>query len=451
MKLLTWVEEYRPRKLEDIAGNPKAVKKLVAWVEKWKKGRPKKRAILLYGPAGVGKTSAAYALARELNSDFIELNASDFRTRDIINRIVGGATSSGVLSQERTGRIIIVDEVDGIHGKADYGGLSALMKLIKSTSYPIVLIANNPYKLSRDFRALSLMVEFRKISERSVQRVLKEVAGREGIKTDEKVLKVIAANAGGDLRAAINDFQAVAQGRERVGLSDVELLYMRDTEIKIFEVLARVLKTESIDRAREALRESQEDPETVLKWLVENVPIEYKRSEELAEAMDRLSRADIFFGRVRRRQDWVLMKYAIDLMSAGVAKSKKAKYRGFTRYSYPKTFIMLARTRKARKESRELALKIQGKRGYVNRVHCSLREIEQEFLPMVEQIMENNRAMAAQLTSETGLEFDDIRALIGDKEEAGKIYELSQEIARERLRARMLGDKSKQASLFEYG
>jgi len=442
------VEKYRPEKLEDIAGNPKAVRLLVDWMEKWKEGRHKKKSVLLHGPAGVGKTSAAYALARELNSDYIELNASDFRTRDVINRVVGSASKSGLLD-DYSGRIIIVDEVDGIHGKADYGGLSALMKLIQATSHPIVMIANDPYRLSKEFRALTEMVEFRKIKERTVQHVLKEVAGEEGIKASDKVLKVIAANSGGDLRAALNDFQAVSQGREEVNLSDVEILYMRDSEINIFNVLARILKTDSIDRAREALRESQEDPETVFKWLVENVPLEYKEGDDLARAMNYLSRADVFLGRVRRRQDWTLMKYSLDLMSAGVASAKKKKYKGFTRYSYPQTFVLMARTKKSRKENLNLARKIQGKEGYTNRVHSSVREIRQNFLPMVEVIMENNREMGARLASELELDEEDLKTLV--REEKGKkIFQLSQEITRERLKAQMKGDSSKQASLFEY-
>ncbi len=449
--MLTWVEKHRPEKLEEIAGNPSAIKTIISWLKEWKKGRPKKRAILLYGPAGVGKTSCAYAIARELNSDIIELNASDFRTKDVINRVVGGATQSGLLSQEKAGKVIIIDEVDGIHGRAEYGGLSALIKLIKVTPYPIVLIANDPWKLSPEFRNLTQMVEFRKITERTVLHVLKEIARKEGIKADEKALKVIAANSGGDLRAAINDLQAVAQGKNKLEVGDVISLFMRDSEVKIFDVLVRILKTESIERAREALQDSEEDPETVLRWLVENVPIEYKNSEDLAKAMNYLSRADVFLGRIRRRQDWGLLKYAMDLMSAGVAKAKSSKYKGFTRYSYPKTFVMLARTKKSREETKELALKLQGREGYSNKIHASLKVIKQEFLPLAERIMENNIGMAAQLASELEFDLKDIEAFVKNKDKAKEIFQLSQKITQERLRKQMKGDKSKQISLFEFG
>ncbi len=118
--MTTWVEKYRPQSLKNVAGNPGAIQKLVSWAEEWKGGIPKKKAVLLYGPPGTGKTSAAYALARDLNYDTIELNASDTRTHGIINRIVGSASTSGTLSPGK-GKIIILDEVDGIHGKSDRG------------------------------------------------------------------------------------------------------------------------------------------------------------------------------------------------------------------------------------------------------------------------------------------------------------------------------------------
>ncbi len=445
--MLTWAEKYRPKRLSEIAGNTKAIKTIVDWLKSWKENQVDKRALLLYGPAGVGKTSCAYAIARELNAEVIELNASDFRTRDVINRIVGSALGSGVLFSEKKSKVIVIDEVDGIHGRAEYGGLAALMKLIKTTPYPIVLIANDPWKLPQEFRSLTKMVEFKKIPERTVVVVLREILRKEGIKADEKALKIIAANSGGDLRAAVNDLQAVAQGKKKITLEDVSAIYMRDSEVKIFDVLVRILKTTSIERAREAIMESAEEPETVLKWLAENVPIEYRKPADLARAMNYISRADVFLARIRRRQDWGLLSYATDLMSMGVAKAKEDKYKGFTRYSYPKTFVMLANTRKSREEEKTMAKLIQGKEGYINRVHASLRVIKEEFLPMVEIIMSKNLEMAAKLASE--LEFDqkDIELFVRDRDRAREIYKLAKKFTEERLKAKRTG---KQISLFEF-
>ncbi|MFQ5887734.1 MAG: AAA family ATPase, partial [Candidatus Hydrothermarchaeales archaeon] len=109
-----WSEEFRPQKILDVVGNPKAVNALMGWIEGWKEGKVNKNAILFYGPPGTGKTACAYSLANELNFDKIELNASDTRTKDVINRIVGSASSSGTLDIEKTRKVIIVDEIDGL-------------------------------------------------------------------------------------------------------------------------------------------------------------------------------------------------------------------------------------------------------------------------------------------------------------------------------------------------
>ena len=417
----TWVEKYRPKRLKDVVGNSSAVNTLVKWVEEWRRGKPEKKAILLYGPPGVGKTSVAYALANELGYDYIELNASDTRTYSIINRIVGSASTTSTLSQEAMGRkLIILDEVEGIHGKYDFGGLKALRNWIKKTEQPIILIANDPWALPREFRDLVLMVGFKKIPTRTIVKVLKEICMREGIKTSEKVLQIIATNANGDLRAAINDLQALAQGKETLEMHDIELLNLRDSQIKIFDVLIRILKTRYIGRALEAVQEAEEDPERILRWLVENVPKEYEKPEDLAKAFDYLSRADIFFGRIRRRQDWGLMRYAIDFMSAGVAISKKEKYSKFVKYGYPEIFVIYAKTKKLREQVDAIAEKIKEK------LHCSKREAREIYFPLLEIVLQSEEG--PKLAHELELTLEDIQFFVKDEKLSKEVYKKAKEI-----------------------
>src|SRR3972149_2885674 len=155
--MAAWVERYRPQRLKDVAGNPGAVEALTSWIEGWKGGMPEKRAVLLYGPAGTGKTSVAHAMAKDRGYDSIELNASDTRTKGVIDRIVGAASSLATLDPAKVRKVLILDEVDGIHGKWDHGGLAALKGWVKESLHPMVLIANDPWKLPKEFRALTLM------------------------------------------------------------------------------------------------------------------------------------------------------------------------------------------------------------------------------------------------------------------------------------------------------
>ncbi len=440
--MTTWVEKYRPQSLKNVAGNPGAIQKLVSWAEEWKDGIPKKKAVLLYGPPGTGKTSAAYALARDLNYDTIELNASDTRSYGIINRIVGAASTSRTLSPGK-GKIIILDEVDGIHGKSDRGGLGALKGWVRASHQPLMLIANDPWSLPKEFRALCEMVEFRKIDQRTVLRVLKEVCTKESIETKEQVLKVIATNSGGDLRSAINDLHSLTEGKKKLAIRDLDAMKMRDTRIRIFDTLRMIFKTTSIERAREAVFDSEEDQDTIMKWLVENLPLEYEDPEDLKAAFDCISRADVFMGRISRRQDWSLLKYVTDLISAGVALSKKDTYKKFTRYQYPKTFVVYARTKKKRAIMGTITGKVSDK------CHGSKRLVEREFFPMFKTVFTNALEMGANIASQMELNREEIQFFVGEETAAKKIEKRAQEITAKRIRRQARSDK--QVSLFEFG
>lgn len=447
--MLTWVEKYRPATLKKVAGNPSSLKTLVGWMDGWREGKPKKRAVLLHGPAGTGKTSAAYALANELGYDFIELNASDARTKDIINRIVGSASTLGTLNPEKEKKVVIIDEVDGIHGKADYGGLAALKNWVKVSLQPLILIANDPWSLPKDFRGLCEMVPFKRINQRTVVRVLKEICTKEGIVTDEKVLKIIAVNSNGDLRSAINDLQALTEGKKKLELPDIDILTIRDSEMRIFDTLIRIFKTSSCNRAREAVWESGEDPDTIMKWVAENVPVEYEDPEDLAAAFDSISKADVFMGRIMRRQDWGLLKYASDLMSAGVATAKKHRYKKFSRYQYPKTFALYARTRKKKEIMDSIAEKMQGKRDTREKCHGSKKLMKAEFFPLLKVVLNNDFEMGSRLASQLEFTLEEIGFFVEDEKLVKKLYERAGEITAERIRRRTIGEK--QASLFEFG
>ncbi|RMF90437.1 MAG: replication factor C large subunit [Methanobacteriota archaeon] len=421
-----WVEKYRPQRLDQIAGNATSVKRLQAWVEEFRRGEAEKKALLLHGPPGSGKTSAAYALARELGYDIVETNASDIRTKTNIERVVGTASKMGGLDPGQKGRILLVDEVDGIHGRSDFGGLAAIKNIIRKTREPIVLLANDPWALPADFRGLCEALQFKRLDRRLVLRVLKEISAKEGIAADEKALATIATNANGDLRAAINDLQSLGQGG-RIGVEDSASLFMRDSEEGIFKVLSRIFKTESCARAREAVYDLDEDPETILHWLAENLPREYEDPSDLARGFDSLSRADLFLGRIKKRQSWRLLGYASDLMTCGVSLSKRRRYHRFTRYQYPAFFAMLARTRAKRDLTAAVSAKIS------RRCHVSTKVAAQEFIPLVRALF-RDPVRAARLSSYFGFEQREIELF--DPDRAKEIYGEAQKITAERITTR---------------
>ncbi|HDH28593.1 MAG TPA: AAA family ATPase, partial [Euryarchaeota archaeon] len=171
--MLLWVEKHRPQKLSDLVGNPRTLARISEWTHEFKDGEAKKKALLLHGPPGSGKTSAAIALSEELGFELVETNASDVRTKDAVERKVGFAASLASLDPESKGKIILIDEVDGIHGRSDFGGLAAVKKIIKSSKEPVILLANDAWSLPADFRALCELLEFKRIDRRAVLKVLK--------------------------------------------------------------------------------------------------------------------------------------------------------------------------------------------------------------------------------------------------------------------------------------
>ena len=376
-----WTERFKPVALLEIAGNYSASEQLMKWVQSRMQGAPVKRAALLYGPPGTGKTITVEVVAKVLDLELIEMNASDFRTEELVQSVAGGAAMQSSLFG-RKGKVVFLDELDGISGREDRGGLLAIMKIIKESRYPIVLAVNDPWDPKfRSLRDLCEMVQFRRIREPSVAVQLKKVARLAGVNATEGAIKKIAEWANGDLRAAINDFQMLAVGRDALTEEDVGMLYARLQEKGIFDVMKEIFSAESCLEAKLAADGASVDPEMLFQWLNENIPNQYPGSGERAEAFDWLSRADVFMSRVKRRQMWELMGYAMELATGGAAVARKGEYR-FTRYSFPRRIGILSHTKEERGKKKDY-LKLVGKEA-----HVSQRKAMTEYLPYMEIIEE---------------------------------------------------------------
>jgi replication factor C large subunit len=329
-----WTEKYRPTTLSEVRGNDKARDALQRWAETWDDHR---EAAVLHGSPGVGKTSAAHALANDMGWETVELNASDQRTADVIERFAGRAARNATLdgSIEGTGgrQLVIIDEADNLHGNYDRGGARALTDLVTESSQPIVLLANDFYEMSRGLRNACEEIEFRDVSARSIRPVLRDLCRREGIAFEDAALERIAETDDGDLRSAIRDLQAAAEGRDRITVEDV-VTGERDRSMGVFAFLDAVLKEESPEAALQSAYATDETPDDLTKWVAHNAPKVYE-GRELARAYDHLANADRWLGRVRASQNYSYWRYATDNLAAGVAAARDGTKGGWTRFGRP--------------------------------------------------------------------------------------------------------------------
>jgi replication factor C large subunit len=378
--------------LSEVVGNKESIQKFVDWARSWEKGVPKKRAAFLYGPPGVGKTVTVEALANDFKMELVEKNASDYRTEDAINRFAGLASQYQTLFGGK--KIVLLDELDGLTGTSDRGGVKATIDVVKTAQCPIVLIANNAYDPRFAYlRNYCFLVEFKKPPTGEVMKRLKHICTSEGIKADDDALKFIAQRSEGDVRSAVNDLQALAQGKSKLTFEDVSWLGYRDRQDSIFNVLRMIIYGRTCASAKQAAGMADVDIDMLFEWIYENVPEHFTDPHDLAQAMDALSMADVYRGRIRATRDWSLTRYVVDFATAGVAMARQnTETRGWIPFKFPTRIQMLSRSKAERAIQLNIGYKIKRK------CHISANRASKEILPYLRIIYRNNPTMAAGIT-----------------------------------------------------
>ena len=426
------VDKYYPKNFDEFIGNVEIVDSARKWAEKWDENKAQKP-LCFFGQSGSGKTTLAYIIAKSMGWEIFEMNSSNFRTKDDIEKIAGVAAGNSSLFG--TKRLILLDEVDGLQSQ-DRGGAGAIFSLIKETTNPVILTANNIYSDRKlvPLRTLTELKEFRKINYLSIAKRLREICTEEGIEFDPDAIKELAKNSGGDFRSALLDVQSLAPN---IQMSDVKELYPRGRKEKIFPVMTKIFKGHDAMEIQQVAWNSEVSGDLLMRWVEENIPRQFE-GEDISNAFNILSRADIFNGRIWRRQHYGFMKYSSALSTWGVGLSRSKDYQGWRPFQFPSLLSSLS----ASTSKRELKKKIAEKIG--KKMHTSKRQGIKD-IPFIQMFLENKELAP---NTNAYFEFDDkeLAFLMNTKSDTKKVKTLieeSKEIQKDIIREKIHGKQQK--------
>ena len=431
-----WTEKYRPKSLKDVVGNEMAMRAIRQWANSWKAGAPRRKALVLRGEPGIGKTSAALALANDMGWDCIEMNASDHRNAASIRSIAGAgaahqtfsATGEFLSSDKGRRKLIVLDEADNLFGREDSGGAKAIVETIRESGQPMILIVNDYYELSRKASAIKSLAEkavFRRLNDSEITKVLESILASEGKKAHPELLDRIAENAGGDLRAAINDLQMMFEGKRSLDPTDSEALGKRNQEKELDTALRAMFISDTVRGARDSSFDLDMTPDELLLWIEESLPREIHDPSRLANGFDAVSRSDIYLGRTRRLKQYGLWSYAKELMTGGVALSRAGESGPRPHeYRFPGQLIVMSRARGSRSVRNGVAGKIAA------HMHTSTKCIKESTLPYLSLLTRRDEELTIELGKNLDFEDSDVAYLLGAEQDSARVARVMEGIKR---------------------
>ncbi|MGI0045591.1 MAG: AAA family ATPase [Nitrosotalea sp.] len=361
-----WSEKYRPKNLLEMIGNEEAKQSFVKWVAKWIKGT---KPLLLVGPPGIGKTTMALLGAKQFGYDLISLNASDVRNKQRIQEILNPALgNAGIL-----GKIMIfVDEVDGIHGRSDFGGVAALVDILKEPTVPIILAANsdNSDKM-KDIKKVTTIIRMNPIPPRLLRFYLDAILRKEGASLKIGTMIKLVLDSRGDIRSILNSTQIRVSGFEPQTDKSFET-----TDVE--SAINAFFKAKSSTEAMAILYSLRIDPQEKINAFYSSVITSSLSTKDMKEMLDVISEADMLYGKIIRKQQWRLLRYLDSILVRLYREGAPIRY---SQYNLP--WPLVTRLRWDGKAIKELEANLAKK------MHVSKSNFATFYLPYLLMCVKN--------------------------------------------------------------
>ncbi|KAJ2796510.1 DNA replication factor C complex subunit Rfc1, partial [Coemansia helicoidea] len=370
-----WTEKYKPTKLSELCGQKEHAKRILQWLSEWASGTvPNRRAVLISGPPGIGKTTTAHLAAKLAGFDVLELNASETRNKSSLNSILGSAIGNRCLlefdrakvrkvahdfeneaerdvaeSLQASGMkrlVVIMDEVDGMSG-GDRGGGAELIQLIKRSRVPIICICND--RQSTKVRSLAGYCEdlrFRRPTEAQMRARLSTIAFRENLRIEPNAIGQLVKSTHNDIRQIINLMSSYALKNASMSYLDSKTFATanrKEVAMGPFDAISKYLSCgENMELSFADKIDLYYSDYSIMPLFVQENYIDtwpngaggdLEALEKLGRAADLISESDVVEGRLRGSQQWGLMPLHAVLSCVGPALHARGR-RG-TMYRFP--------------------------------------------------------------------------------------------------------------------
>jgi replication factor C large subunit len=391
-----WSEIYRPARVQDMIGNEDERLIVMKWLSGWVKGS---KPLLLVGPPGVGKTTLVHALARQLDYDLIEMNASDTRNRDELEQLITPILVNTSIFGKKI--LLFLDEVDGISGREDTGGIESIVRIMKQPAIPVIMAANNRDAKIKELAKVSKTIEFNAVTPRLLMLLIDHVLREQNKKLTLNEKTSIVDKAHGDVRLLLNILQAKLSGYDTTANTNVD--------IDIAEAINGFFGAQNEDTARLFLLNadsSYQDPrfgmsteerrKDMLGGLFSSVVSSRIDLIALADILEVLSRADIIVGRVARKRQWSLLRYIDNIIAKDLFEKSRNKSIRYNQYSMRWDVMgpIFARSRSLKPVLEELA----------HVMHASTSTFGSFYLPYLIRIMINARILPNEIAEVSNMD-----------------------------------------------